>query len=739
MIFQKIYRQAALLTGLLLLCRLAGAQVHLLQTADSVVLNGKQAAVVFHRPTGKVSYRYANGTRVNNTIASVDDKQLGYWPATAFNGHNYSVDTIQDALGNGCCLHIVHERPGTLLRLVQHITIYDNSNYVLIAAEVETTNAGGFMPAVRLISPLSLLVSEQGSFSMPGAAPRFTDFPFDNDNWVDVVTRAWKPGETLQGISHELAAVYDTATMAGMVTGSLQHDCWKTGIRYVAGKMEGGFDSLVIYGGASTPDNSALPGSFGGYDGTHDVMPHGIVSGETVQGPLLYLAAGDDVRSCYRNFGVCNTAIAGSRQWKGPAPVYWNSFGVEGVLGYEKVMMPAGVLKVADGIAAMKQFNSYAQPVLSIDSYDQDIYTTDILKEIGRYGKKKGQQIGFYFIPFATWTWTNNTQNTRLKGSDYTVAEVILKDAQGNFIPYKKGDWGAFPLDPTHPATRLYIINQLQKAKAIGATFIKIDFLSAGSLEAATHYDPAVQTGMQAYARGMKMLKKLTDSIMGPDVFVTQAISPMFPHQYAHTRFVSTDVYSHLRNDQAGFPHYGSTAASMISAASLWWMQGTLWPYTNMDVIIMKHFQKHPDLNEQEIKVRLYSMITLGSILGDGSDLREKLAVERAGKFLNHAAVAAFFSAPKAFTPLNFPEGNSMDQQLHFYLPGDTVLLSAFNFHKTSPYTAVYNRAQLGLAAGSYRIVDFLTGQQLGAIGAQQQQFTLQVPVTDAVLVKLVP
>jgi alpha-galactosidase len=71
----------------------------------------------------------------------------------------------------------------------------------------------------------------------------------------------------------------------------------------------------------------------------------------------------------------------------------------------------------------------------------------------------------------------------------------------------------------------------------------------------------------------MKMLRQLVDSIMGPDIFITQAISPLFPHQYAHTRFLSTDVYSHLRNDQPGFPHYGSTSASMISATHFWWTQ----------------------------------------------------------------------------------------------------------------------------------------------------------------------
>ena len=117
---------------------------------------------------------------------------------------------------------------------------------------------------------------------------------------------------------------------------------------------------------------------------------------------------------------------------------------------------------------------------------------------------------------------------------------------------------------------------------------------------------------------------------MGKDIFITEAISPIFPSQYAHTRFISTDVYSHLRDDEPGFPHYGSTEGSLANGSHLWWVQGTLWPYTNLDVSIMKSFEKNPDLSEKEVKLRLFAMMSMGSILGDGSDYRDKLAADRA-------------------------------------------------------------------------------------------------------------
>jgi hypothetical protein len=209
----------------------------------------------------------------------------------------------------------------------------------------------------------------------------------------------------------------------------------------------------------------------------------------------------------------------------------------------------------------------------------------------------------------------------------------------------------------------------------------------------------------------------------------------MFPHQYAHTRFISTDVYSHLRDDEAGFPHYGSTEASLSAGSHLWWVQGTLWPYTNLDVVVMKRFQQNPDLSEQDVKVRIYAMMAMGSIFGDGSDFRDKVAVERAKKYLNNADICQFFSNPQAFTPLRMSDGEGMDQQMSFYLKGDTTMIGLFNFDTKLPFKEVIELKDLGLSEGKYMMKDFLTGDSLGAI---TDTISITVPVKDAIMIKLV-
>ncbi|SFE43491.1 hypothetical protein SAMN05518672_106111 [Chitinophaga sp. CF118] len=700
----------------LLLCSYVQAQ-------DSLV-NGHVRIIVHN---GKVSYYFSNGAKLENTIASIEERTAGYITSAGFGKHLTSVEHVTDSFGIGTRLNITHEDEKIPFCFVQHITMY--ASFLLIDAVAE----GGDLETGN-ISPLSVLPVQQGSLSITGSDPRILDVPFDNDNWVKVLTPKWP---NANGISYEFSAVYDKYMLSGLVMGSLTHDFWKTGIVYRASATTGFIDSLKIYGGAATEDNESLPPAYGGLDGTHDHAPHGIMKGNVVSSPLIYLSGSRDIRKTFEDYGKANTIVAGKLTWKGYAPVYWNSFGVEGVLGYSKVMMPAGVIKISDFIHSLDNFNKYAKPVLSIDSYDQGIYTTDLLASLGKYGKKRNQQMGFYFIPFALWTWKNSIDQQTLNGTTTLLQDVVLRDKDRNPILYKKGDWAAYPLDPTHPATRQYIITQLQKAKAIKATFIKIDFLTAGSLESSVRFDKSVRSGMQAYNMGMKMLKALVDSIMGPDIFITMAISPMFPHQYAHTRFVSTDVYSHLRDDQPGFPHWGSTEASLSAGSHLWWVQGTLWPYTNLDVAVMQRFQQNQELTEQEVKVRIYAMMTMGSILGDGSDFREKLATERAKKYLDNADVCKFFSQPKVFTPLRMSDGESMDQQMSFYLKGDTTMVALFNFSKEQQFKETLFLKDLGLDHGKYLMKEFLSGELLGKI--ENDSFTLIVPVKDAIMVKLIP
>ena len=698
--------------------------------------------------TGMVNYTFPNGILITNTVGYINDVKLGTVSTADFTEHKYTTTEVQDNIGKGRTLIITHSDGKHSFILEQRFTNYEGQPYTLISLTAKNKNGDAPALETRDISPIAVLPKYKSRLFIPGTEPRILDVPFDNDDWTPTVERSWpKAGEAKStGITYEFTAVYDMLKNSGLVIGSVKHDFWKTGLAYQTGTELGYVDSLKVFGGASTPDDPKLKPAYGGNDGTHDLVAHGTMIGQSVSSPNIFLCAMDDLHEAFVQYGNANSAINGKQTWNGYAPVYWNSFGVEGVLGYEGVMMPPAVEKTSDFIHTLNNFSGYSKPVMSIDSYDQGIYSTEVLANLDRYFAKNNQQMGFYFIPFAMWSWKDDINNKKIPGSNYPLKDVLLHDNDGKPIMYKDGKWGAYAMDPTHPAIRLYIIQQLKKAKAINAKFLKIDFLTGGALESTTRYNKNIRTGMRAYNYGMKTLRHLVDSIMGKDIFITQAISPMFPHQYAHTRFISTDVYSHLRDDQQGFPHWGSTEASLATGSHMGWVQGTLFPYTNLDVSIMKSFQKNPDLNEQEIKVRIYAMMVMGSILGDGSDFRHPVAATRAQEFLNNKQVAAFFSNPKAFIPLKAADGETFDQQLSFYLPGNNTttgnntLLALFNFDKQHNFEQQFTRAALHLdLLKKYQFKDMLTDAVVGELAKDARDFKLSANPADALMIKLVP
>lgn len=731
---KKIIRIITAVVSLLLVVKFAVAQV-IVQSRHSVLIRSPHYRIVVQKKTGSISYYFEDGSFLKNTAAYVRETSGKSYSSLQCNRRLVAIKALFDKAGKGQQLRLVHEQPGSPVKLVQTINVYTGKPYFILGLSINTS--GDELPEVNYISPLMLTKQQGGQGYVKGRQPRLLDVPYDNDNWTKVLTARWEAA-AVSGAGYNFTSLYDADLLSGVVAGSISHDFWKTGIRYSLAAQKNILDSLVVYGGASTPDNGALPAEYGGNDGTHDVVAHGAIKARTVAGPDIFVCGLKSRNAAFEAYGEVNAMVNGRLNWNKAAPFYWNSFGVEGVLGYEKRMMPEGVLAVSDQIASLKNFSADKKVYMSIDSYDQGIYNQEVLKSIRDHCIKNNQELGFYFIPFAVWTWKSSVEKDKLQYTDEYIRNVTLKDNNGKTITYKDGDFGAFPLDPTHPATRLRIIGELQKAKAIGARFLKIDFLTAGALESSTRFDKNVRSGLQAYNGGMRMLKQLIDSILGPDIFITQAISPAFPSQYTHTRFLSTDVYSHLRNDQKGFPHYGSTASSMITSSHMGWMQGRLWPFTNMDVVVMKQFQKHNELSEQDVKVRLITMAVMGSALGDGSDFRDSITKVRATLFLNNAGLCRYFEHPKAFVPLQVADGITEDQQLSFYLPGDTLSVALVNFDTTKPFEYIFRREHLNWKNKTYSIRDYLTNEILGTLRPGESSFRLIAGARDALWAKLV-
>jgi alpha-galactosidase len=217
---------------------------------DSLVVSNQHVRVVANLHSGVVHYRFTSGTQLENTTAYVEDVKTGYFSSTSLSRHSFTTDNINDPLGKGICINLVHEAADKPVKLVQYITIYESQPFLLLTVEASGREKGSVIET-RNISPLTVLPAQQGKVVLPGSGALFTDYPFDNDNWVDVISRRWPADQKgVDGISYELASAYDENSRNGFAVGSLVHDFWKTGIRYATGVVSSRIDSFLFTGTA---------------------------------------------------------------------------------------------------------------------------------------------------------------------------------------------------------------------------------------------------------------------------------------------------------------------------------------------------------------------------------------------------------------------------------------------------------------------------------------------------------
>ena len=144
---------------------------------------------------------------------------------------------------------------------------------------------------------------------------------------------------------------------------------------------------------------------------------------------------------------------------------------------------------------------------------------------------------GIYWTPFAYWSDDLDAyvEGTNMK---YRYRDILLKAPDGSFLPKVDGGWA---IDPSHPGAKARTTYYLQQFQKLGFQYLKIDFLSHGSLEG-VHYDPAIQTGIEAYNLGMK---QIVDEI-GGRMFISLSIAPLFPSGYGNARRLSCDTKGHI-------------------------------------------------------------------------------------------------------------------------------------------------------------------------------------------------
>ncbi|MGQ8336224.1 T9SS type A sorting domain-containing protein [Sunxiuqinia sp. A32] len=640
---------------------------------------GVDGELQYSTQTGTFSVLYGGLKVISSAYSLVydSDAQIN---SMDYSNRQVAIEDIDDDFGSGQKL-VVSLTANGMPEMQQIFYAYAGKDYFLteVALKGENVSSNYIAPVVTN----EVDIAEVGD-------NRFLSVPFDNDGFIRYKSHSFE--SYAQATSSEVTAFYDDHSRKGLVVGSVEHMVWKTGIKGSGVANE--LTSLTVWGGYS--DENV----------TRDTKAHGVISGEEIKSPKMFVGYFDDWRIGLEEYGKAN-AIAEPRyvfDWDKPTPFGWNSWGsIQTDLSLDKAKA------VVDFFAqSLPKFRNGETAYIDLDSFWDNMVPGGLegdfsnLTTFANYCKSKGLKPGIYWGPFVDW----GKYNRLVEGSVYSYASTWIK-VNG---AYHDVDGGR-AMDPTHPATQARIKYLIDKLIACGFEMIKIDFIAHGAVEADHYYDPEVTTGMQAYRKGMEYL---VDQLSGK-MLIYAAISPnMATARYVHSRRIACDAYSDI----------GATGYTLNSNTYGWW-QDQMYNFIDGDHIVFGNS------SVGENRARLASGLINGMLINGDDFSTLGQWTDRAKSLLQNEEILDVARDGVAFRPV---DGDSENGASEIFTKesenGYDVIIVNYGTAKTFDL----NFDRLGIEGADYGIKELFTGQQITYDGTS---FSVDVPTRDAMVLKL--
>lgn len=595
-------------------------------------------------------------------VAKVEGKETN----TAVKSSDYSYrkvseEAVEDGYGKGTLYTVTSYGVG-LPVMRQRYWLYEGLDYILTNMEIESdkTISSNFLAPITAMGEGIVDIGDIDD-------GRAVFVPYDNDGWVRY------RGDEIDGrhISYWVTSLYDNTSRASVVTGSVDHDTFKTGTsEYSNG------DSINFFGG------------FGGIwsaKDTYDYVPHGSIDGNVLTSPRFFLGYFDDWRDGMEEYGSANTKNVPMLNWDDGVPFGYNSwYGQGSSVNYKESIEVSDFIKELGG-NSFKGDNDVAY--INLDSY-WDSFSDEELKQFVEHCHANGQRAGIYWSHFVFWA-TEAWWNMGVPGYDYTYRDAVLEEPNGGVAAIQK-DSGSLPMDPTSDAMKARLDYFMNKFIDCGFEFLKIDFLNYAALEG-NHRDPNVKTGMQAYNQALKLF---TDYVDTDKFFLSYSIAPLFPYQYAHARRISCDTADDI----------GEISYMLNSLNYGWWEDNTLYQFTDPDHISFS-------ASSTEARTRYNSAVISGTLMLLSDSYKNKGMRELTKQLTSNEAINNLAKKGRAFRPV---EGNTgqWTNDLFTLEDGDEFYLAVFNFERTMNKKYNIDFERIGLEKGTeYTVTDMWSGE----------------------------
>ena len=643
---------------------------------------------------------------------------------------------LDDGFGRG--VRVTVESLGGMLIIFQNFYIYTGRDYLVFDAAAELANGTvrtNYIAALRA-----------GRTNAASAAVSLTPFqpdrslfvPYDNDTFVRFNARSMTADPQTGFLdSCEVSAIYHNASRQGIITGSISHDTWKSAVRLI--KNNNIVTGLSVFAGYTsfqtrdTPDNNA----------NSTARPHGFVSAQLVRSPKIFFGFYDDWRDGMEEYGRANGIVAPPLHWPHGVPFGWNSWAAhEHTISYDMYVNTSEFIK-----EFLPDYHNGDDAVyVNFDSFWMEAMPTEQMRrQAAQVVGNNGQIPGIYHTPFTAWEDSEDwLRQVRVEGaSQYTMHEIVLRDHNGNLLPYLGFDSNdptrprqGWALDPTHPGTIAYFQHRINQFLNWGFRFVKLDFLSHGTMEG-DFFDKSITTGKQAYNFAMgKMLEGIGPQILDRGhFFISLSIAPIFPSQYAHARRISCDVFGRISGNN------GSTEYMLNSLTYGWWIHDTIYPYNDPDHIVIyrsRNANRVHDYNEG-LSAYIAAAIT-GGLMLFSDDISVAAARTRIEEILNNESINKLVADGRTFRPV---EGNTSSESADLFIRDDREIngnfyIAAFNFNRTQVIgskTMTIDFSRIGLDPGAqYTVFNMITENPSGVVNGPQWTMPVMSPAEPRLL-----
>jgi alpha-galactosidase len=615
------------------------AQAHSSSPETDITLHSQLVSIHYHRQSGTMDIVWQDGHKLLGVTSGAHLEDGRLLSTAAYAGHDLVpskvLATSSAAAGPAAAQEytIRSTAPG-MPALLQHIWLYNGKPWIAVEAEL-SPEAGAIgtrhFDAVVLKGASAVQLGNDGSV-------RVLHVPFDNDMWFrynSVAAADMKTGQAYT--SEEVTAIYDNASRQSLILGSISHDTWKTAIE--AHATDGHLTDLDIYGGISSPTGVRTD--------THDTVAHGLVRGAHVVSPRIFIGSFADWRNGLEAYGAANAAVHPPLKWAAGAPMGWNSWAAyAGKINYHRYLDSAAFVR---DTLVPQGFSRNKVVYINLDAFWSNldaVQLTDAVANIKSMHSPDGTHFepGIYWTPFAYWS-DDLDAYVEGTGMKYRYRDILLKAPDGSVLP--KVD-GGLAIDPSHPGAKARTTYFLRQFQRLGFQYLKLDFLSHGALEG-VHFDPAIQTGIEAYNEGMKQIVEET----GNRMFLSLSIAPLFPSGYGHARRLSCDTKGHISGGD-------QTTEYMLNSLTYgWWTDKNLY-ITDPDHVVLGENADQGARSLTEGKSRLLSAVISGGMILDSSRLADDtLGRELAHSVYDNRNLFAVASEGIAFRPV---EGDTGDK-----------------------------------------------------------------------------